>query len=140
MAIIQPYLFYRGRCAEAIEYYKQTLGAEVAMLLHFKDNPDKPPRDKVPASMDERIMHAELKVGGASILMSDGMNSAPTDFDCMALTMTVATEAEADKVYNALATDGTVRMPIGPSFFAKRFGGVEDKFGVTRMVIVPREG
>ncbi len=140
MAMIQPYLFYRGRCAEAIEYYKKTLGAEVVMLMQFKDNPDKPPRDQVPASMDDRIMHAELKIGGASILLSDGMVSGPTDFNCMSLTMTVATEAEADRVFNALAKDGSVQMPIGPSFFARRFGGVADKFGVTWMVIVPKEG
>lgn len=138
MATIQPYLFYRGRCAEAIDYYKKTLGAEVVMLMLFKDNPDKPPRDKVPASMDERIMHAEISIGGASVLMSDGMKSGPCDFNCMSLTMTVATDAEADKIYNALAKEGTIRMPIGPSFFAKRFGGVEDKFGVTWMIIVPR--
>lgn len=137
MATIQPYLFYRGLCEEAIEHYKAKLGAEVVMLLRFKDNPDRPPPEKVPASMDDRVMHAEIKVGGASILLSDGMMSGPCDFNCMSLTMTVATEAEADKIYNALAEDGKIQMPIGPSFFARRFGSVADKFGVSWMIIVP---
>jgi uncharacterized glyoxalase superfamily protein PhnB len=135
-ATVQPYLFFRGRCAEAIEYYKAKLNAEVLILMRFKDNPDKPGPDKVPPALDERIMHASLRIAGAELSMSDGMRSGPTDFDCVSLSLKLPTDAEADRVFNALAEDGKVTMPIGKTFFAQRFGGVTDKFGVQWMVIV----
>lgn len=137
-SVIQPYVFFRGRCAEAIDYYKSTLGAEVSLLMHFKDNPDKPPRDKVPADFDNKVMHAEIVVAGAPLMMSDGMKSGPLDFDCVSLSLSVPNESEADRVFNALAADGTVQMPMGPAFFAKRFGAVADKFGVSWMIMVPQ--
>ncbi len=137
MPAIQPYLFFRGRCEEAIAYYKKTLGAEVLMTMRFKDNPDKPGPDKVSKALDDKIMHASLRIAGTDIMMSDGMKTGPLDFQCMSLSMAVATEAEADRVFQALAKDGTVQMPIGPTFFAKRFGAVADKFGVSWMIMVP---
>jgi PhnB protein len=133
---VQPYLFFRGRCEEAIEYYKKSLGAEVEMMMRFSDNPDKPGRDKVPAELDDRIMHASLRIAGADIMMSDGMKTGPLDFQCMSLALAVSSEAECDRIYNALAADGTVQMPIGPTFFAKRYGAVADKFGVSWMIMV----
>ena len=135
-ATVQPYLFFRGRCAEAIEYYKAKLNAEVLIQMRFKDNPDKPGPDKVSPAFDERIMHACLRIAGAELGMSDGMRSGPTEFDCVSLSLKLPTEAEADRVFNALAEDGKVTMPIGKTFFAQRFGGVTDKFGVQWMVIV----
>ena len=133
---IQPYLFFRGRCEEAIEFYKTALGAEVLMMLRFKDNPDKPGPDKVPAEFDERIMHASLRIAGSEIMMSDGMKSGPLDFQCMSLSLTAPTEADADRLFNALAKGGTVQMPLGKAFFSPRFGAVADKFGVSWMIIV----
>ncbi len=132
---VQPYLFFRGRCEEAIAYYKVTLGANVLMMMRFKDNPDKPGPDKMPAEFDDRIMHACLRINGANIMMSDGMRSGPLDFQCMSLSLSAPSEAEADRLFHALAKDGTVQMPIGPTFFAKRFGAVADKFGVAWMII-----
>jgi len=136
-ASMQPYLFFRGRCQEAIDYYKRALGAEVDVMMRFRDNPDKPGRDKVPAELDDRIMHAGLRIAGAEIMMSDGMKSGSLDFQCMSLALSVASEPECDRIYHALAADGTVQMPIGPTFFAKRFGAVADKFGVSWMIMVP---
>ena len=134
---VQPYLFFRGRCEEAIEYYRKTLGAEVGIMMRFKDNPDKPPRDKVPASLDERIMHAEIRIKGTSIMLSDGMKSGPLDFQCMSLSITADDEAEVDRICNALAADGgTIQMPPGKTFFSPRFGAVADKFGMAWMIIV----
>ncbi|MGD9785920.1 MAG: DUF1428 family protein [Hyphomicrobiaceae bacterium] len=134
---VQPYLFFRGRCEEAIEYYKAKLGAEVVMLLRFKDNPDKPSPDKVPAALDDKIMHAAIRILGTQIMLSDGMRSGPVDFDCMSLTLSVSTATEARRIFDALAGDGTVQMPLGPTFFSPMFGAVKDKFGVSWMVIVP---
>jgi PhnB protein len=136
-ASIQPYLFFRGRCEEAIEYYKSKLGAEVGMMMRFKDNPEKPSSGKVSAELDDKIMHAALHIHGATIMMSDGMRSGPVDFDCMSLSLTVSNEADVDRIFNSLAADGKIQMPLCSTFFAKRFGGVADKFGVTWMIIVP---
>jgi len=136
-ASVQPYLFFRGRCEEAINYYKAKLGAEVVMMMRFKDNPDKPGPDKVAPALDQKIMHACVRINGAEIMMSDGMRSGPLDFQCMSLSLSVRTEAEADRIFNALAADGTVQMPIGKTFFSPRFGAVADKFGVTWMIILP---
>jgi PhnB protein len=133
---IQPYLFFRGRCEEAIEFYKTALGAEALMMLRFKDNPDKPGPDKVPAEFNDRIMHASLRIAGSEIMMSDGMKSGPLDFQCMSLSLSVPNEAEADRLFNALAKDGTEQMPLGKAFFSPRFGAVADKFGVSWMIIV----
>ena len=134
-----PYVFFRGRCEEAIEYYKKALGAEVEMMMRFKDSPEKPPPGQMPAGMDNRIMHAGLKIGGAEIMMSDGMRSGATDFGCVALALTVANEADVDRIFNALAKDGKVEMPLCKTFFAKRYGGVIDKFGVNWMIMVPQQ-
>ena len=134
---VQPYLFFRGRCEEAINFYKEKLGAEVLMMLRFKDNPEKPEPGKVPPALDNKIMHACLRINGADIMMSDGMRSGPLDFQCMSLSLSVPSEADADRLFNALTTGGTVQMPLGPTFFSARFGAVTDKFGVAWMVIVP---
>ena len=134
----QPYLFFRGRCSEAVAYYKQTLGAEEVTVMRFKDSPEKPPAGQMPTGMDDRIMHATLRVAGAELMMADGMRSGPTDFDCVAVSLTVSSEADVDRIVNALARDGKVQMPPSATFFAKRFGGVIDKFGVNWMVLVPQ--
>jgi uncharacterized protein YbaA (DUF1428 family)/uncharacterized glyoxalase superfamily protein PhnB len=136
-SLIQPYVFFRGRCEEAIEYYQAKLGAEVSMLLRFSDNPDKPPRDKVPATLDQKIMHAEITVAGATLMLSDGMKSGSIDNQAVSLSLSVSSEAEADRIFNALAADGRIEMPMGPAFFAKRFGAVADKFGISWMIMVP---
>ena len=135
-ATVQPYLFFRGRCEEAINYYKAKLGAEVLMMMRFKDNPEKPDPEKVSATLDNKIMHSCLRINGANIMLSDGMRTGPLDFQCMSLSLSVSSEAEADRLFNALAADGTVQMPMGKTFFSPRFGAVADKFGVAWMIIV----
>lgn len=135
----QPYLFFRGRCAEAIDYYRKTLGAEEVMTMRFRDSPEKPPPDVMQPGMDDRIMHASLRIAGAELMMSDGLRSGPINFDGVAVSLTVPDEADVDRICNALAMDGKLEMPPGPTFFAKRFGGVVDKFGVNWMVLVPQD-
>ena len=133
---VTPYLFFRGRCEEAIEYYRHKLGAELLMLMRFKDNPEPPPGPAKPAGWGERIMHAAMRINGATIMLSDGINEGPLDFECMSLSLAVDTVEEADRLFNALVAEGAVQMPIGPTFFSPRFGMVKDKFGVSWMVMV----
>ena len=106
------------------------------MQLRFKDNPEKPSADKVPREFDQRIMHACVRIAGAELFMSDGMRSGPTDFDCVSLSLNLPTDTEAHRIFNALAADGKITMPIGKTFFAQCFGSVTDRFGVQWMVIV----
>lgn len=129
---VQPYLFFRGRCEEAIEYYKEKLAAEVMTKMRFRDNPDA--CQGLPAALADKVMHASLRILGAEVMMSDGMKSGPLDFECMSLSLSVPSEADADRYFAALAADGTVQMPLARTFFSPRFGAVADKFGVSWMI------
>jgi PhnB protein len=130
---VQPYLFFNGRCEEAIEFYGKALGAEVMMLMRFKQAPD---QSMIQPGNDEKIMHARLRVGDAIVLVSDGMCSGEQKFDGFSLTLSVSTVEEADSRFNALADGGQVRMPLGKTFFSPRFGMLADRFGVGWIVLV----
>ncbi|WP_428677521.1 VOC family protein [Reyranella sp.] len=136
---VQPYLFFNGRCDEALAFYQEKLGAKVEMLMRFKENPDTAAAEHVKVD-PEAVMHASLRIGEAMIMCSDGMASdGKTNFQGFSLALDVATEAEADKAFAALAKEGQIQMPIGKTFFSPRFGCVADKFGVSWMVMVPQE-
>jgi PhnB protein len=132
---IQPYLFFDGRCEEAIEFYSKALGAEVAMLVRFKDSPE-PPHPGMPPDSGNKVMHATLNIGGNTILVSDGHCLGKLNFQGFHLSLTVANEAEADRFFGALAEGGHVQMPLGKTFFSPRFGMLADRFGVGWMVYV----
>jgi len=132
---IQPYLFFEGRCEEAIEFYRKTLGAEPIMLMRWKDCPEPAQPGMTPPS-PEKIMHARLKMGNTTVLMADGMCQSQASFQGFSLSANVRDEAEANRVFNALADGGQVRMPLGKTFFSPAFGVVADKFGVGWMVYV----
>ena len=133
---VQPYLFFDGRCEEAIEFYKKALGAKVEMMMRFKDSPEPPPPDRVAPGSDNKIMHSCFSINGESVMASDGCAQGKPKFEGFSLSVNAKDEAEADRVFKALAAGGEVRMPLGKTFFAKRFGMVADRFGVGWMVIV----
>jgi len=136
--IVQPYLFFEGRCEEALEFYKRTLGAEVDMLMRYKDNPEPPPPGCEPPDKN-KVMHVSFRIGDTQIMGSDGRCSGKPNFQGFALSITARTEAEADKAFNGLANGGKVEMPLGKTFFSPKFGMVVDKFGVFWMVLVAQE-
>ena len=140
---IQPYLNFDGRCEEAIDFYKKALGAEVELLLRFKDCPE-PPSEAEGCAMPgdpEKVMHSCLRIGDAAIMASDCSCTGQPAFKGISLSLTAADEVEADRYFNALATEGQVQMPLGRTFFSPRFGVVADKFGVSWMIYVePKEG
>lgn len=136
---IEPYLFFEGRCEEAIEFYKKTLGAEVDMLMRFKDSPEPPPPGCVPPGSENKVMHASVRIGGRTVMMADGRCSGKPTFEGFTLTVTIPTEAEIDQRFAALSEGGRVMMPLSKTFFAKRFGMLHDKFGVGWMMIVRQE-
>jgi PhnB protein len=133
---VQSYLFLDGRAEEAIEFYKKALGAEVGMMMRYKESPEKPPPGMVPPGSENKIMHSCLRINGAELMASDGCAQGKPKFEGFSLSLNARDEAEADRMFAALADGGQVRMPLGKTFFAKRFGMVADRFGVSWMVIV----
>jgi PhnB protein len=133
---IQPYLFFDGRAEEAAEFYRRALGAEVTMLMRFKERPG--PRDDgmVPPGADDKVMHMSLRIGDTTVLASDGRCRGQPSFQGFALSLSPPSEAEAEKLFAALADGGKVQLPLTKTFFAKRFGMVADRFGVSWMIRV----
>lgn len=130
---VQSYLFFDGRCDEAIEFYKKTLGAEVGMLMRFKDGPD---QSMCKPGDETKVMHASLKIGETRVMASDGRNTGHPEFKGFALSVNAKDEADADRLFSGLSAGGNVMMPLGKTFFSPRFGMTTDKFGVNWMVIV----
>ena len=129
---VQPYLFFDGRCEEALEYYRRALGAEVTMLMRFKDSPE-PPRM---ASPGEKVMHASFRIGDTTVMASDGHCLGKPTFHGFSLSLTAPNETEAERLFAALADNGQVQQPLIKTFFSPRFGMVADRFGVSWMIIV----
>jgi PhnB protein len=132
--LIQPYLFFNGRTEEAVEFYRNAVGAEVEMVIKFKDSPEPPPPGMLAPGWENKVMHCSFRVGQSTIMASDGCGSEPGGFNGFSLSIAVATEAEADRVFNALAEGGKVTMPLGKTFWSPRFGMLTDKFGIGWMV------
>jgi PhnB protein len=134
--LVQPYVFFEGRCEEAIEFYKKALGAEVLVMLRFKDSPVPPPPGLPPGS-ENKIMHAQARIGQTVLMLGDGRCSGkPAGFQGFGLSLSLANETEVDKAFKALADGGQVQMPLEKTFFSPRFGMVIDRFGVMWMVLV----
>lgn len=133
---IEPYLFFNGRCEEAIEFYKKALGAEVLMMMRFKDSPEPHPPGMLPPGSENKIMHVSLSIGGATVMASDGRCTGQTNFQGFSLSLTAADEADAKRKFAALAEGGQVQMPLGKTFWSPCFGMVADRFAVGWMVTV----
>ena len=133
---IQPYLFFDGHCDEAIKFYTSTLGAEVTMLTRFKDNPEAKVSPMCAPGNEDKVMHASVRIGDSTILMSDGEVKDESVFKGFSLSMTVANDAEAQRLFAALAQGGKVKLPLAKTFFASSFGMLSDRFGVAWMVYV----
>jgi PhnB protein len=122
----EPYLYFNGRCEEAVEFYRRTIGAEVAALARFKDNPGAP----APAGAEEKVMHADLRIGDTTVLASDGQFRGTPNFQGFSLSLAVDKDAEANRLFAALSDGGRVQLPLMSTPFASRFGMVADRFGV----------
>ena len=137
---VQPYLFFDGRCEEAIEFYRKSLGAEAVMLTRYKDMPGPPQPGMVPPGSENKVMHASLRIGDSEIMASDGHCSGAPTFQGFALSITPKDEAHARRMFEALLDGGQVRMPLEKTFFSPCFGMVADRFGITWMIYVPQHG
>src|SRR6185503_7194933 len=138
--VVQPYLFFNGSCEEAVEFYRKALGAEVEMMMRFSESPEPHQPGMVPPGFENKIMHASFRIGQTTIMASDGCSAEKTNFQGFSLSLSVPSEAEADRVFTALTQGGQVRMPLTKTFWSPRFGMLEDRFGVGWMISVAPAG
>jgi PhnB protein len=131
---VQPYLFFDGRCEEALDFYRKALGAEVTMLMRFKENPQPPPSG-MPTPPADKIMHAAFRIGETTLLASDGQCRGKPTFAGSSLALTVPNTGEAERLFTALGDGGQVQMPLTETFFSPRFGMLTDRFGVSWMIV-----
>ena len=134
--IVEPYLMFDGKCDEAIEFYKKALGAEVTMLMRFKDSPAPHEPGMVAPDAGDKVMHSSFQIGETTVLASDGRCQGKPSFEGFALSLTVPDAAHAERLFAALADGGQVQMPLTQTFFSPRFGMVADRFGVGWMIHV----
>src|SRR5882762_8451870 len=127
---VQPYLFFNGSCEQALEFYRNAIGAEVEMMMRYKESPEPTPPGMVPPGFENKIMHASFRVGGTTLMASDGCSTDKPNFQGFSLSLSVASETEADRAFAALANGGKVTMPLAKTFWSPRFGMLEDRFGV----------
>lgn len=135
-ASVQPYLFFGGRCEEALEFYKTALHAKVGMVMRFNESPEPTPPGMLAPGFENKVMHCSFQVGSMTVMASDGCDEK-SRFDGFRLALSVPTEADADRAFNALADGGKIDMPLVKTFWSPRYGMVTDKFGVGWMVLVP---
>jgi len=133
---VQPYLFFDGRCEEAVEFYRRALGAEVTMVMRFKDSPEPPAPGMVPPGAGDKVMHMSFRIGDTTVLASDGRCLGQSSFQGFSLSLTVPDDAEAERRFASLADGGQVQMSLTKTFFSSRFGMVADRFGVSWMIVV----
>jgi PhnB protein len=134
---LQPYVYFDGRCEEAIEFYRKAIGAELVMMMRFKESPD---QSMISPGVGEKVMHATLRIGDTMVQMSDGRCGGEAKFAGFSLALRPSSDAEAEKIFKALSDGGTVTMPLAKTFFASSFGMLADRFGVPWMIIVERTG
>ena len=134
--LIQPYLFFGGRCQEALDFYRTALGAEVEMLMLHKDSPEPPPPGMLQPGFEDKVMHCSFRIAGNTLMASDGCGES-VPFSGFSLSLSLPTPAEAERAFAALADGGEVRMPLSKTFWSPCFGMLTDRFGVGWMVNVP---
>jgi PhnB protein len=133
---IQPYLYFEGRCEEAVEFYRKALGAELTMLMRYKDSPEPPQPGMIPPGAENKVMHSSFRIGETTVMASDGLCSGKPDFRGVSLTISASNDSKAERLFAALGNGGRVQMPLTKTFFSSRFGMVADRFGVSWMIIV----
>jgi PhnB protein len=128
---LNPYLNFNGNCATAFKFYEKCLGGKIAMMMTFAESPM---AEQVPAALRDKVMHARMTIGDQVLMGSD---APPDRYDPMkgfSVSLSVDNAADAEKIFNALAANGTVQMPIQKTFWAERFGALVDQFGTPWMI------
>lgn len=137
--LIQPYLFFGGRCEEALRFYEGAVGARVEMMMRYKDSPEPLPPGMVPAGSEDKVMHCSFHVGDSLVMAADNCTGAPTSFNGFSLSLVLPTVEEVDRAFAKLSDGGSVTMPLQQTFWSKRFGMLTDRFGMGWMLSVWEE-
>jgi PhnB protein len=137
---VQPYLDFEGRCEEALDFYRTALGAEVKMLLRFADGPKATSSQdcQMPPGSENKVMHAEFRIGDTTLMASDCFCTGKPSFQGISIALSPPNDAEARRLFDALADGGEVRQPLTETFFASSFGMVADRFGLGWMIAARR--
>ena len=140
---VQSYLFFEGRCEDAMAFYGKVLGATVTMLMRYRDAPPQPADMPAPEGCagpvdPDKVMHCSFRIGETELMASDGMCSGKPNFAGVSQSLTVGSTAEAERIAAALAEGGSVQMPPSETFFAHRFAMVQDRFGLSWMILHPK--
>jgi PhnB protein len=128
---LNPYLLFNGDCAEAFKFYEQTLGGKIESLMPFAGSPA---AEHVPAEFADKVLHATMKIEGQTIMASDappGQYERPTG---ISVAIGLKDRERGERIFNALAENGTVQMPFQKTFWASGFGMCVDRFGIPWMV------
>jgi PhnB protein len=133
--ILQPYLFFGGRCDEALEFYRNSVGAVVEFLMRYKDSPEPQPPGRLPPAFEAKVMHASFRIGQCVVMASDGCEEGQA-YAGFSLSIAVATEADARQAFTALSEGGVVTLPLQKTFWSPCFGMLTDRFGIAWMVSV----
>ncbi|HEY9154704.1 MAG TPA: VOC family protein [Opitutaceae bacterium] len=131
--LVQPYLFFNGRCDEALAFYQKSLGAKVDFIMRYNESPQPPPPGAIPAGFEKKVMHVTFRIGDNILMASDGDEDKPA-FGGFSLSLTLPTEDEARAAFNALADGGQVSLPLGKTFWSPCFGMLKDRFGIAWMI------
>lgn len=134
--IVQTYLFFNGNCEQAVEFYRKAIGAEVEMMMRFKDSPEPHPPGMLAPGWETKVMHSSFRIGQTVVMASDGCGSDSAGFHGFSMSISVKTAADADKAFAALSEGGKVTMPLTKTFWSPRFGMLEDRFGIGWMISV----
>lgn len=137
-SLLEPYLFFSGRCEEALEFYSSALGATVSFITRYSDNPGATQPGALAEGFENKIMHATFHISGHTLMASDGCD-ANTNFSGFRLSLALPTQADVERAFNALAEGGSVQMPLGKTFWSPSFGMVTDRFGLGWMITLNDE-
>lgn len=130
---LSTYVNFRGNCAEAIKYYENHLGAKLGFMMTHAQSPEASP---VGPEWKDAVLHAQMTIGGAELAAADIPNAEP--MRSAYLTLRTESDSEAERVFSALSQGGRILMPIQETFFAHRFGQVQDRFGINWMILHER--
>jgi len=133
--LVQAYLFFGCNCEEALDFYRTTVGAEILMLMRYKESPEPPPPGMVPPGFEEKVMHASFRIGETTLMASDGCGEGQA-FNGFSLSLTLPDEAVAQRAFAALAQSGKIDMPLDKTFWSPCFGMLTDRFGLGWMINV----
>ena len=120
--VVQPYLFFNGRCEEALAFYRKAIGAEVLFSMRYNESPEPLPPGRLAPGFENKIMHASFQVGQTRLMASDACSPENARFEGFQLALTVPSEADADRVFAGLCDGGKVEMPLAKTFWSPRFG------------------